>query len=222
MIAGITVGLVLIPQALAYAQLAGMPPVTGLYAALMPGVVGALFGSSSLLAVGPVALTSLLTFAALQPLAEPGSSLWVSMAIWLAIYAGLIQLAMGALRMGAAANIISNAVVQGFINAAAVIIILSQLPSLIGFAEVPGDHWLLRMRYAWQVDSDRVLTTAAFGIGSLLTLLLGKSPSGKRYSSFDTTESIISALLAYYPGRPGISERTLWAKFSAAKRHVGD
>ncbi len=174
MIAGITVGLVLIPQALAYAQLAGMPPVTGLYAALMPGVVGALFGSSSLLAVGPVALTSLLTFAALQPLAEPGSSLWVSMAIWLAIYAGLIQLAMGALRMGAAANIISNAVVQGFINAAAVIIILSQLPSLIGFAEVPGDHWLLRMRYAWQVDSDRVLTTAAFGIGSLLTLLLCK------------------------------------------------
>ena len=172
MIAGITVGLVLIPQALAYAQLAGMPPVTGLYAALMPGVVGALFGSSSLLAVGPVALTSLLTFAALQPLAEPGSSLWVSMAIWLAIYAGLIQLAMGALRMGAAANIISNAVVQGFINAAAVIIILSQLPSLIGFAEVPGDHWLLRMRHAWQVDSDRVLTTAAFGIGSLLTLLL--------------------------------------------------
>lgn len=59
-------------------------------------------------------------------------------------------------------------------------------------------------------------------VGGLLTLLLGKSPSGKRYSSFDTTESIISALLAYYPGRPGISERTLWAKFSAAKRHVGD
>ena len=76
-IAGITVGLVLVPQALAYAQLAGMPPVTGLYAALLPGIVGALFGSSSLLAVGPVALTSLLTFAALQPMAEAGSPEWV-------------------------------------------------------------------------------------------------------------------------------------------------
>lgn len=58
-------------------------------------------------------------------------------------------------------------------------------------------------------------------VGGLLTLLLGKSPSGKRYSSFDTTESIISALVAYYPGQPGISERTLWAKFGAAKRHIG-
>ncbi|WP_425056055.1 SulP family inorganic anion transporter [Pseudomonas abyssi] len=174
LVAGVTVGLVLIPQALAYAQLAGMPPVTGLYAALLPGIVGALFGSSSLLAVGPVALSSLLTFAALQPLAEPGSSLWVSMAIWLAIYSGLIQLAMGALRMGAAANIISNAVIQGFINAAAVIIILSQLPSLLGFAEVAGDNWLLRLRHAWQADADRVLTTALFGGGSILALLLCK------------------------------------------------
>ncbi len=89
-IAGITVGLVLVPQALAYAQLAGMPPVTGLYAALLPGIVGALFGSSSLLAVGPVALTSLLTFAALQPLAATGSPEWIAMAIWLAIYSDAV------------------------------------------------------------------------------------------------------------------------------------
>lgn len=97
-IAGLTVGLVLIPQALAYAQLAGMPPVTGLYAALLPGIVGALFGSSSLLAVGPVALTSLLTFSSLQPLAEAGSPQWVAMAVWLAVYSGLMQLAMGVFR----------------------------------------------------------------------------------------------------------------------------
>lgn len=132
-IAGMTVGLVLIPQSLAYAQLAGMPPVTGLYAALLPGIVGALFGSSSLLAVGPVALTSLLTFAALKPLAETGSSEWISMAIWLALYSGVMQFVMGVFRMGILANLVSNAVVQGFVNAAAVIIIVSQLPSLLGF-----------------------------------------------------------------------------------------
>lgn len=174
-IAGITVGLVLIPQALAYAQLAGMPPVTGLYAALLPGIVGALFGSSSLLAVGPVALTSLLTFAALQPMAETGSPEWVVMAIWLALYSGLMQFLMGAFRMGILANLISNAVVQGFVNAAAVIIIVSQLPSLLGFATGAEGNWLSTIWHEWQDSSFRLLVTAGFGLsGVVLLLLLGK------------------------------------------------
>lgn len=130
--AGITVGLVLIPQALAYATLAGMPPHTGLYAALVPSIVGILWGSSALLAVGPVALTSLLVFGALSPMAQPGSERWVVLAIWLALYAGVIQFVLGAFRLGRIANLVSQPVVLGFINAAAVIIILTQLPALLG------------------------------------------------------------------------------------------
>ncbi|MBU2874659.1 SulP family inorganic anion transporter [Marinobacter salexigens] len=171
-IAGITVGLVLIPQALAYAQLAGMPPVTGLYAALLPGIVGALFGSSSILAVGPVALTSLLTFAALQPLAEAGSPEWVVMAIWLALYSGLMQFAMGTFRMGILANLVSNAVLQGFVNAAAVIIIVSQVPSLLGFSTGTEGGWLSTIRHEWQQDSFRLMVTAGFGLSGVVVLRL--------------------------------------------------
>ena len=84
--AGISVGLVLIPQAVAYATLAGMPAATGLYAALLPSVIGILWGSSALLAVGPAALTSLLVFGSLSPMAAPASMQWVTLAIWLSIY----------------------------------------------------------------------------------------------------------------------------------------
>ncbi|MDB5770542.1 MAG: hvsT, partial [Burkholderia sp.] len=120
--AGISVGLVLIPQAIAYATLAGMPPQTGLYAALLPSVIGILWGSSALLAVGPVALTSLLVFGSLSSLATPGSAEWVTLAIWLALYAGLIQLLLGVFRLGRIADLVSQPVVTGFINAAAIII----------------------------------------------------------------------------------------------------
>ncbi len=136
--AGITVGLVLIPQALAYATLAGMPAHTGLYAALLPSVVGVLWGSSALLAVGPVALTSLLVYGALSPIAQPGSPQWVALAIWLALYAGIMQFLLGAFRGGRIASLVSTPVMVGFINAAAVIIIFSQLPALLGMELSPG------------------------------------------------------------------------------------
>lgn len=170
--AGITVGLVLIPQALAYATLAGMPPATGLYAALLPGIIGILFGSSPLLAVGPVALTSLLTFSALAPLAEPGGAEWVSLAIWLALYSGLIQWLLGICRMGVFANFISNAVITGFINAAAIIILCSQLPSLLGLPGPFDGHWLETAATHWQQAPGVWLTTAALGLGSIGMLVV--------------------------------------------------
>ncbi len=172
--AGITVGLVLIPQAIAYATLAGMPPVTGLYAALLPSVVGILWGSSALLAVGPVALTSLLTYAALHPLAEPESGQWAVLAIWLALYAGLIQFLLGAFRLGVIANFISNAVITGFINAAALIILLSQVPALLG---LEGQNFSAALaglqRHLADADAAR-LWTLAFGLGSIALLWLQK------------------------------------------------
>ncbi|WP_290872419.1 SulP family inorganic anion transporter [Aquabacterium sp.] len=130
--AGCSVGLVLVPQAVAYAALAGMPPETGLYAALWPALVGVLWGSAPLLAVGPVALTSLLTAASLQGLATPGSTEWVALAMWLSLYAGLMQLAMGLAGLGRLVDLVSHPVMTGFVHAAAVLIAWSQTPALLG------------------------------------------------------------------------------------------
>jgi len=169
--AGLSVALVLIPQSLAYATLAGMPPETGLYAAMLPAVVGILWGSSTLLAVGPVALTSLLTSAVLLPLAAPGGSQWVSLAIWLAIYSGLIQLVLGVLRLGAIAHIVSDSVIAGFINAAAMIIILSQIPPLLGLPPMAFSlDWPLQALAAARESPLQVMLTSAFGLGALCLL----------------------------------------------------
>ncbi len=172
--AGLSVGLVLIPQSLAYATLAGMPPETGLYAALLPALVGILWGSSPLLAVGPVALTSLLTFASIQPLAPVSSVLWVQMAIWLAVYAGLMQCMLGAFRLGAIANFVSLPVISGFINAAAVIIIVSQVPALLGLPTRFDADWLGLAGSRLQDDAPRVASVAVFGLGALVFLVAQK------------------------------------------------
>ncbi|WP_298595547.1 SulP family inorganic anion transporter [Zoogloea sp.] len=132
LLAGVSVALVAIPQALAYAQLAGLPAYVGLYASLLPSIVAALFGSSPQLNTGPVALTSLLTAAALAPLALPGSDTWLVLAVQLALLAGLLQLAFGALRLAHFADLLSHPVLHGFINACSVLICLAQLPALLG------------------------------------------------------------------------------------------
>jgi SulP family sulfate permease len=167
--AGISVGLVLIPQALAYATLAGMPPQTGLYAAMLPSVIGLLWGSSVLLAVGPVALTSILVFGSLSSMAVPGSAEWIALAVWLALYSGVIQFLLGAFQMGKIAHLVSQPVIAGFINAAAVIIILSQLPGLLGLSfHLPSfagaSAPLLSATPAWAL-------TTAFGCVALALLM---------------------------------------------------
>src|SRR5690625_3654619 len=120
--AGVTVGIMLIPQAMAYAILAGLPPVYGLYASIVPLIAYALLGTSRHLAVGPVALVSLLVFSGLSGLAEPGSDRYIQLAIITALGAGLIQLAMGLMRMGFLINFLSRPVLSGFTSAAALII----------------------------------------------------------------------------------------------------
>jgi sulfate permease, SulP family len=143
LLAGITVSLVAIPQSLAYAQLAGVPPIFGLYAALIPTIIGAVFGSSRQLSTGPVAMTSLLTAASVAPLAAHGSDQFYSYVILLAMISGLFQIAFGVLRMGVLLNFLSYPVLMGFINAAALIIGLSQLPTLLGIHLAQSDHFLL-------------------------------------------------------------------------------
>ena len=129
-LAGLTVALILIPQSMAYAQLAGMPVQYGLYASLLPPLLAALFGSSRQLATGPVAIVSLMTSAALAPLATVGSEAFIAYAIILALIVGLFQLTLGVFRLGLVVNFLSHPVVNGFTNAGALIIASSQLSKM--------------------------------------------------------------------------------------------
>ena len=146
LIAGLTVALVLIPQSMAYAQLAGLPAYYGLYAAFLPPIIASLFGSSLQLATGPVAVVSLMTAASLEPLAASGSEGYIAYAIMLAMVVGLLQLTLGVLRLGVVVNFLSHPVVNGFTNAAAIIIATSQLSKLFG-----------TMLNRWQQPSGKII-----------------------------------------------------------------
>ena len=139
-LAGVTVALVLIPQSMAYAQLAGLPSYYGLYASFLPPMIAALFGSSRQLATGPVAVVSLMTAASLEPIATQGSGGYISYAILLALMVGGFQFLLGLLRLGVVVNLLSHPVVNGFTNAAALIIASSQLPKLFGISTDKGKH----------------------------------------------------------------------------------
>jgi sulfate permease, SulP family len=138
--AGGTVALVLIPQSLAYAKLAGLPLQYGLYASLLPPIVGALFGSSRQLCTGPVAIASLLTAVALEPVAVSGSAGYAAYAVLLAFMVGLFQFCLGLFRLGIVIHLLSLPVIHGFITAAALIIASSQLGGLLGVAADKGEH----------------------------------------------------------------------------------
>jgi SulP family sulfate permease len=130
--AGLTVGIMLIPQGMAYAMLAGLPPVFGLYASLIPQIIYALLGTSRQLSVAPVAMDSLLVAAGLGALSLSGIEEYTSMAIFLALFMGSIQLLLGIVKMGFLVNFLSKPVISGFTSAAALIIGLSQLKHLLG------------------------------------------------------------------------------------------
>lgn len=131
-LAAVIVTLMLIPQSLAYAMLAGLPPITGLYASIAPLVLYAIFGSSRTLAVGPVAVISLMTAAALEPLFPMGSAAYIAAAMLLAALSGIILLVMALFRLGFLANFLSHPVISGFISASGVLIALSQLKHILG------------------------------------------------------------------------------------------
>jgi SulP family sulfate permease len=168
LLAGLTVGLMLIPQAVAYAALAGMPLVTGIYASLVPALVAVLFSSSTRLGVGPTALTSLLIGASLTGLAEPGSAQWITMAIWIAILSGLMQILIGLMRWGWLLNLVTSPVLNGFTQAAALLILGSQLGALLGL-KVPWQAvWSQPSWSQW----DWIGT--AMGMGSLAALMVAR------------------------------------------------
>jgi sulfate permease, SulP family len=168
--AGLTVAVMLVPQGMAYAMLAGLPPVTGLYASTVPLVVYALLGSSRQLAVGPVAIVSLLTLSGVGALAEAGSADFVMLAAVLALMTGVIQLGLGLLRAGFVTNFLSHAVISGFTSAAAIVIGLSQLRHLLG-VRLGSEHSVFGLLYeAAARIGEANPYTVAIGIGSIAAL----------------------------------------------------
>lgn len=139
LVAGLTVGVMLIPQGMAYAMIAGLPPIYGLYASTVPLIIYAIFGTSRQLAVGPVAMVSLLTASGIAALADGGTELYISLAILLALMVGIIQLLLGIFKLGFLVNFLSHPVISGFTSAAALIIGLSQLKHLLGI-NLPRSH----------------------------------------------------------------------------------
>ncbi|WP_028484015.1 SulP family inorganic anion transporter [Thioalkalivibrio sp. ALE17] len=174
LIAGISVALVLIPQSMAYAQLAGLPPVYGLYASLLPVMVAALWGSSNQLATGPVAVVSLLTASALIPLAAEGSSEFIMLAIALAFIVGVIQLMLGLFKLGALVSFISHPVIVGFTNAAAIIIALSQVNKILGVPIDTSGHFMLGLWGVLMELGSVHWPTLAFGIGAIALMVAMK------------------------------------------------
>ena len=183
--AGITVALMVIPQGVAYAALAGMPLQTGVYAALWPALVAVLFSSSQRLSVGPTALTSLLVGASLAPFAVAGSAEWVSLAVWLTLLSGAIQLLLGAVRFGWLLRLVNSPVLTGFTQGAAVLIAYSQLPQLLGFTGRSVPQML-------QGGPRPDLIAIAFGLGSMACLWLGK----RRAPRFPTTMALVAGTAA--------------------------
>lgn len=170
--AGLIVAVMLIPQGMAYAMLAGLPPVVGLYASTIPLLIYALFGSSRQLAVGPVAIVSLLTLTGVSALAEPGSGEFVALAALLALMVGVIQFGLGLLRAGFVVNFLSHAVVSGFTSAAAIVIGLSQLKHLLG-VELEDTHSVLVLLWnAAQKVGEVNPITLTIGLASIALLVL--------------------------------------------------
>jgi len=177
--AGITVGIMLIPQGMAYALIAGLPMVYGLYASLVPQVIYALTGTSRQLAVGPVAMDSLLVAAGLTSIAVVGSDRYIELAIALALMMGSIQLLLGMMRAGFLVNFLSKPIVSGFTSAAALIIGANQITNLLGI-EIPQNNQLHKLIYSLSDAFEAIhIPTLLLGIGSIALLMVLSKYKGK-------------------------------------------
>lgn len=172
--AGLTVGVMLIPQGMAYAMIAGLPPVYGLYASIVPLIIYAVLGTSRQLAVGPVAMVSLLTVAGVATIAEVGTETYIALTITLALMVGIIQFLLGVFRLGFLVNFLSHPVISGFTSAAALIIGLSQLKHLLGI-DIERSHYVHEIvLQAIEKASEINWITFGLGIGGIALILLAR------------------------------------------------
>ena len=170
LIAGITVALVLIPQSMAYAQLAGLPPYYGLYASFLPVIVASLWGSSAQLATGPVAVVSLLTASTLAAYVTIGSDEFIAMAIVLALLVGVVQFLLGVFRLGVIVNFLSHPVILGFTNAAALIIGLSQLNKIFGVTKPRSEFFANDIYEVILQIPDTHIPTLIMGVAAIVIM----------------------------------------------------
>ncbi len=173
-VAGLTVALLLVPQSMAYAQLAGLPPQYGLYTAFIPVIVAALFGWCHNLSSGPVAMTSLLFAAILGELAAPESAQYIRLAVLLGLLVGLIRFFLGLCRLAAIVNLLSHPVIVGFTNAGALIISLTQLNAILGVPQEKKGHFLLEVAGTLARLGEAHLATLLFGAASIALIMLLK------------------------------------------------
>lgn len=176
LIGGLIVTVMLIPQSMAYAMLAGAPPQYGLYASILPVIAYALTGSSRYLAVGPVAIVSLMVASTAGMHAAPGSAAFGQVAILLAWEVGALLMLAGFLRFGVLANFLSHSVINGFINASALIIVVSQLEPLLGIEATHGDAFIPSLAAILGAVDTLHPATAVIGIGAVAGLLLMRAP----------------------------------------------
>jgi SulP family sulfate permease len=172
LIAGLSVTMVLVPQSMAYAALAGLPVVYGLYAAALPVAVAAMWGSSRFLHTGPVAMLSLMSAAAIAPFATPGSEQFIALSVMLALMVGVLRLALGLFRLGVLMNFTSHPVILGFTNAAALIIGLSLLNTFINVPMPRSDNFLMDLSAVVAQLPHAHWPTVVFGVATLAFLLL--------------------------------------------------
>jgi MFS superfamily sulfate permease-like transporter len=199
LIAGLTVALVLIPQSMAYAQLAGLPVYFGLYAAFLPPMVAALFGSSRQLATGPVAVVSLMSAASLQPLASAGSTEFIAYSILLALLVGVFQFSLGVLRLGLVVNFLSHPVVNGFTNAGAIIIATSQLSKFFGVDVDSAEHHYQTMIDVAQAAMDFThWPTLFYGLGAV-AIMVGLKKINPKIPAV-LVAVVLTTLLSYFTG----------------------
>ncbi len=172
LIAGITVGIVLIPQGIAYALIAGLPPIYGLYCALVPQILYAIFGSSRQVAIGPVAMDSLIVATGVSTLALAGSESYISIAILLALLVGVIQFLLGIFSLGFIVNFLSKPVITGFTSAVALIIGLNQFRNLFGVDFFQSDQIQYIILDIWKQFSTFNLHTTVIGLASVVLIII--------------------------------------------------
>ncbi|MCB0076391.1 MAG: sulfate permease [Anaerolineales bacterium] len=177
LIAGVVVAIMLVPQGMAYAMLAGLPAEVGLYASILPLILYGLLGTSRTLAVGPVAIVSLLVATGIVPLAEAGSAQYVALALTLALMVGLIQFVMGIVKLGTLVNFLSHPVISGFTSAAAIVIGWSQLKHVLGF-NVPRGEFIEQVTHTLGHLGETNPVTLLIGLAGVGTLLFFKNRLG--------------------------------------------
>jgi sulfate permease, SulP family len=199
LLAGVIVAIMLVPQSMAYALLAGLPPEIGLYAGIAPLLIYGLLGTSRTLAVGPVAMASLLVIAGLSPLAEPGTAEYVQLAFTLALLVGIIRAVMGLVRLGFLVNFLSHPVLSGYTSAAALIIGFSQLKHLLGFPIPRSENFFALVFYALRYIAQSNPVTLIIGMGSIALLLYFQKALGGQLRRWDVREPWIMPITKSAP-----------------------